>query len=92
MHIYYAINRHPLHYSKLAESATWSNSRSSVDIMTISLIAFDSTTTHDTMFCVSTRFHCWALFSSKKNYVKNADCGEESAENPMPSQSAPTSV
>ena len=40
--------KNELHYSKLAESATWSRGRSSVDIMTILLIACDSTTIHDT--------------------------------------------
>ena len=35
---------------ELAESATRSSGRSSVDVMTMLLIAFDSTTIHDTTF------------------------------------------
>ena len=55
---------------KLAESATRSSGRSSVDIMTILLIAFDSTTIHDTTFVYQHVFNAGLYFRVRRITLK----------------------
>ena len=82
-----------LYYCKLAESATWSSGRSSVDTMTILLIAFDSTPIHYTVlrWCSHT-FSTLGYILSKKNCVKSVNFGQERAENRTTSRSATIGV
>ena len=77
---------------KLAESATWSSGRSSVDAMTILLIAFDSTPIHDTTFVQQHVFNAGLYFWGEKNCVTNVDTGQECAKNRTPSRSATIGV
>ena len=58
--------------------------------MTILLIAVDLRST-TLRLCINT-FSTLGLFSSKKNYVKIVDFGEECAENGTPNQSATIGV
>ena len=78
--------------SKLAESATWSSGRSSVDIMTILSTAFDSTPIHDTLSVEQRVFNAGHYFLGEKNCVKSVDFGQECAENRSPSRSAAIGV
>ena len=55
---------------KLAESVTRSSGRSSVDIMTILLIAFDSTTIHDTTFVYQHVFNAGLYFRVRRIMLK----------------------
>ena len=55
---------------KSAESATRSSGRNSVDIMTILLIAFDSTTIHDTAFVYQHVFNVGLYFRVKRIMLK----------------------
>ena len=55
---------------KLAESATRSSGRSSVAIMTILLIAFASTTTHDATFVYQHVFHAGLYFRVRRIMLK----------------------
>ena len=65
--------------SKLAESATWSSGRSSVDKMTILLISFDLTSIHELRLRGSTFSMLGFIFLVKKNCVKCVDFGQERA-------------
>ena len=78
--------------SKLAESATWSSGRGSVDKMTILLISFDSTSIHELRLCRNTFSMLGFIFLVKKNCVKSVDFVQERAENRIPSRSATINV
>ena len=67
--------------SKLAKSATCSSGKSSVDIMTILLITFDSTSIHDTTFVQQHVFNAYFL---GKNCAERVDFGQKCAENRTP--------
>ena len=69
---------------KLVESTTWLIDRSSVDIMIIFLIAFDSTSIHDPTFVEQHVFNARLYFLVKKNCVKSVDFILECAENRTP--------
>ena len=78
--------------SKLAELATRSSGRSSVNTMTILLIAFDSTTIHDTTFVYQHVFSAGLYFRVRRITLKRVDFGEECAENRTPNRSAAIGV
>ena len=59
-----------LHHSKLAESAKRLSGRSSVKLMTILLIAFDSTTIHDTTFVYQHVFNAGLYFRVRRIVLK----------------------
>ena len=60
--------------------------------MTILLIAFDSTTTHETTFVYQHVFNAGLHFRGRRIMLKSVDFGEECAENRTPSQSATIGV